>query len=459
MFELDESKINEILKKTKAPSERELELILEKAEKKKGLELEETASLLQLKRENKKQIESLFRTAGKVKNEIYGNRIVLFAPLYISDYCVNDCEYCGFHCRNKTLDRKRLTTKEISEETSQIIKMGHKRILLEAGEHPDTSIDYVCDAIRTIYETKIGNGEIRRVNVNIAATTAENYKKLKDAGIGTYQLFQETYHQETYKMLHSGPKADYKRQITAHERAFGAGIDDYGIGVLFGLYDYRFEVLSLLDHAKYMEKKYGVGPHTISVPRFCLAPGVAYSAQCPVSSFDFLKLIAAIRLSVPYTGMIISTRETAEIRANAFEIGISQTSAASRTSPNGYSKKQNPNTDVQFEIADERSVQEVVSSLMRQGHVPSFCTACYRSRRTGDAFMKLAKAGNINHMCRPNAILTFKEYLMDYADMGMKREGDALIEKEIGRIEDQDRKLETRNRLKRIEAGERDLFF
>jgi len=459
MFNLDESKINEILKNTSAPNERELEIILEKAEKKKGLELEETAALLRIESENKKQIDLLFRSAGKVKNEIYGNRIVLFAPLYISDQCVNDCEYCGFHCRNKEMERKRLNKDEIRKETEQIIRMGHKRILLEAGEHPDTSIDYVCNAIRTISQTKVSNGEIRRVNVNIAATTTENYSKLKDAGIGTYQLFQETYHRETYEALHkSGPKSDYKRQITAHERAFEAGIDDFGMGVLFGLYDYRFEVLSLLDHAKHMETKHGVGPHTISVPRFCPAPGVKYSARFPVSSFDFLKLIAIIRLSVPYTGMIISTRETAEIRAKAFEIGISQTSAASKASPLGYSSKV-PVSSSQFEISDERSVQEVVSSLIKQDHIPSFCTACYRSKRTGDAFMQLAKSGNIHHLCRPNAILTFKEFVIDYGNEQIRKEAEQLIENEIEKIESEERKLETRNRLKRIESGERDLFF
>ncbi len=471
MFSLDEEKISGILGSSKAPEENELKAILDKAELKHGLALEEAASLLQIC--SREQCDLLFSSAWKVKNEIYGNRLVLFAPLYISDQCVNDCEYCGFHCRNKALDRRRLTTEEIREETSQIIKMGHKRILLEAGEHPDTSIDYVCDAIKTIYDTKVkdgnesGNsGEIRRINVNIAATTTENYRKLKEAGIGTYQLFQETYHRETYKKLHkTGPKSDYNRQITAHERAFEAGIDDYGMGVLFGLYDYRFEILALLSHAKFMETNHGVGPHTISVPRFQPAPSVDYSARFPVSDFDFLKLIAIIRLSVPYTGMIISTRETPETRAKAFEIGISQTSAASRASPLGYSntkteiKNQNPKSNAQFEISDERSVQEVVSSIIKQDHIPSFCTACYRSKRTGDAFMQLAKTGNIHHLCRPNAILTFKEFVIDYGNEQIRNDGERLIEKEIEKITDQDRKLETRNRLKRIEQGERDLFF
>lgn len=450
---IDEKKIHDILDSTSSPGDERLEELLGKAMQKKGLSLEEAAELLSISED--KQLEKLFHAAGKVKEEIYGNRLVLFAPLYLSDYCMNDCEYCGFHSRNKGLIRKKLTMEEIREQTELIIRMGHKRILIEAGEHPDTPIDYVCDAIRTVYDTKVGNGEIRRVNVNIAATTVENYRKLKEVGIGTYQLFQETYHRGTYERLHKGPKADYQRQITAHERAFQAGIDDYGIGVLFGLYDYRFEVLSLLAHAKYLDGKHGVGPHTISIPRFKPAPSVDYSSGSPVSDSDFLKLIAVIRLSVPYTGMILSTREPPEIREKAFEIGISQTSAASKTSPGGYSTKENK----QFELSDQRPVDEVLQSMCRQGMLPSFCTACYRSKRTGEAFMKLAKTGNIHFLCHPNAILTFKEFLMDYASPKMKEIGEKTIAREVERIDDSERKDETKKRLKRIEQGERDLFF
>jgi len=453
MYSHDEGKIKRILGASEAPDERRLKAILEKAEMKKGLELEETALLLQVS--DKKRLSRIFRCAGKVKNEIYGNRLVLFAPLYISDYCVNDCEYCGFHCRNRELKRRKLSMAQIRRQAEIIIGMGHKRVLLECGEHPDTGIDYVCDAMRTIYSAKAGNGEIRRINVNVAATSTENYRKLKEAGIGTYQLFQETYHRETYERLHHGPKADYARQLHAHERAFEAGIDDYGMGVLFGLYDYRFEVLSLLSHAKYMDVKFGVGPHTISVPRFRPAQSVAFSPGFPASDTDFLKLIAVIRLSLPYTGMIISTRERSEMRARAFEIGISQTSAASKTSPGGYST----NANGQFETSDARSVDEVLRSVIKQGLIPSFCTACYRSKRTGGAFMKLAKTGKIHYLCRPNAILTFKEFLLDYAGPELRRDGESLIEREIERIGDQDRKLETHRRLKRIEKGERDLFF
>ncbi|MBD3210083.1 [FeFe] hydrogenase H-cluster radical SAM maturase HydG [Candidatus Micrarchaeota archaeon] len=450
---IDEKKIQNLVDSTPSPDERLLDKILAKAARKKGLSLEESAALLNM--HDEKQLRKLFDAAWKVKNEIYGNRLVLFAPLYLSDYCVNDCKYCGFHCSNRGLKRIRLTMEQIAEQTRLIIGMGHKRILVEAGEHPDNDIDYICDSIRTIYRTKAGNGEIRRVNVNIAATTGEDYRKLKEIGIGTYQLFQETYHRETYEKLHHGPKADYQRQITAHERAFRAGIDDYGIGVLFGLYDYRFEALSLLSHARYMDETHGVGPHTISVPRFRPAPSVDYRPEHPVSDQDFLKLIAAIRLSVPYTGMILSTREPPEIREKAFAMGISQTSAASKTSPGGYSTRQNR----QFELSDHRSVDEVLQGMCRQQMLPSFCTACYRSKRTGETFMKLAKEGNIHFLCHPNAILTFKEFLLDYASPEMKELGEKTIRTELERIEDEDRRNETKKRLKRIEKGERDLFF
>ena len=450
---INEDIIHNILASVQSPDDNRLSEILAKASGKKGLSMEETAELLAIN--NAAQLKRLFLAAGKVKNEIYGNRLVLFVPLYVSDYCINDCVYCGFHCSNRLLKRRRLSIEEIAEQTKLIIRLGHKRILFEAGEHPQTSIDYVCEAIRTIYNTKVGNGEIRRVNVNIAATSVENYGKLKQAGIGTYQLFQETYHRETYEKLHRGPKADYERQITAHGRAFEAGIDDYGIGVLFGLYDYRFEVLSLLAYIKHMENKCGVGPHTISVPRLRPAPSVVYKPEFPVSDQDFLKLIAVLRLAVPYTGMILSTREPPKLRQKAFEIGISQASAGSKASIGGYSKNEN----AQFELADHRPVDEVVRSVCKQGLLPSFCTACYRSKRTGENFMKLAKSGNINFLCRPNAILTFKEFLIDYASAETKEDGGKAITRELEKIDDAERKKETIKRLKKIEDGERDLFF
>lgn len=450
---IDEEKIHSVLDECRNPSPEQCGQAIRSAKELRGLGLEGAAMLLQAT--DRKTIKEIFSAAREVKERVYGSRLVFFAPLYISDYCVNDCAYCGFHCSNLMLGRKRLTMEEIAEQAGRIIRLGHKRILLEAGEHPEISIDYVCDAIRAIYGTKAGNGEIRRVNVNIAATSVENYRKLKQAGIGTYQLFQETYHRGTYGQLHKGPKADYDRQITAHGRAFEAGIDDYGMGVLFGLYDCRFEALSLLAHARHMENEYGVGPHTISVPRFRPAPSVAYAPKFPVSDQDFLRLIAVIRLALPYVGMILSTREPPNLRKKAFEIGISQASAGSRASAGGYSKNEN----VQFELADHRPVDEVVQSVCRQGLLPSFCTACYRSGRTGEYFMKFAKSGTIHNFCLPNALLTFKEYLIDYGNEKLNGLGERIIRKELEKIPDAGRRQETLRRLRAIENGKRDLYF
>lgn len=462
---VDEQKVYGILERTRNPSHNQIIKILNKAKEKKGLTLEEVGFLLNTADE--KLIQLMFDAAGKIKKDIYGERLVLFAPLYASSFCVNDCEYCGFHSRNKA-PRKKLTSKEIEEQVKLLIGMGHKRLLVEFGEDPtENPIDYVVGVIKAIYNTKsfckntstsnIISSEIRRVNVNIAATSVEDYKKLKSAGIGTYQLFQETYHQETYKLLHHGPKADYGRQLFAHNRAFEAGIDDLGIGVLFGLYNYKFEVLGLVSHAQYMEKTFGVGPHTISVPRWQPANGVGW--QKPphyVSDDELLKIISILRMAVPYTGMIISTRERPEIRAKAFEIGISQTSAASRTSPGGYGSGEKL---TQFNIADNRQVDEVIKSVLEQRLLPSFCTACYRNSRTGDAFMALAKTGEIQNLCRPNALLTFKEYLEDYAHGELKKLGESVLNTYLNEISDEKRKKETIAHLKRIEEGERDLYF
>jgi 2-iminoacetate synthase len=451
---VNEQEIREILEKTVKPSSEKISEILNKALKKKGLALEDVGCLLNA--ENPELIERMFKTAGRIKREIYGERLVLFAPLYVSSFCVNDCEYCGFHRRNPA-PRKKLTLKEVEEQVKILENMGHKRLLLEFGEHPANSIDYVVDVIRTIYNTRAGRGEIRRVNVNIAATTVENYRKLKAAGIGTYQLFQETYHKETYGKMHNGPKADYERQLFAHDRAFKAGIDDVGLGVLFGLYDYRFEVLALVSHAKYLDRKFGVGPHTFSVPRWQPAETVSWK-QPPhfVSENELLKIIAILRMAVPYTGMIISTRERPEIRTKAFEIGISQTSAASRTSPGGYGTKEEL---AQFSLSDHRPVDEVLKGILKQGLLPSFCTACYRKGRTGKLFMSLAKPGSIQNLCRPNGILTFKEYLEDYASEEVKELGMKIIGKYLKQISDSSIQKETQRRLERIENGERDLYF
>ncbi len=452
---VDDEELNRLLRERESPGAAEVEDILAKAALKKGLGLGDVAALVNAA--DPAQIEGMKAVAAKIKREIYGERVVFFAPLYISNHCVNDCSYCGFHSSNKG-HRKRLTLEEVAEQVKVLEDMGHKRLLLEFGEHPgENPIDYVVDVIRTVYATKSGKGEIRRVNVNIAATTVEDYRKLKAAGIGTYQLFQETYHRETYARMHKGPKADYERQLFAHDRAFEAGIDDVGLGALFGLSDWRYDVLGLVSHARYLDGRYGVGPHTFSVPRWQPANTVGWAKPPkPVSEDELLRIIAILRMAVPYTGMIISTRERAEIRKKAFEIGISQTSAASRTSPGGYGK---PQEDTQFRVADERTVEEVLSGIMRQGLLPSFCTACYRMGRTGKDFMDLAKPGDINKLCRPNAILTFKEYLMDYASAENRRLGEALIAKYLAEIKDDDVRAETERRLKRVEDGERDLYF
>ncbi len=450
---IDEEKIFSILEKTHKPSHEQVLKILNKASKKKGLNLEEVGYLI-----NAKDLltEKIFKTAGRIKKEIYGERLVLFAPLYVSNYCVNDCEYCGFHYRN-TAPRKKLTLEEVKEQVKILEDMGHKRLLLEFGEDPqENPIDYVIDVIKTIYNTKSKQGEIRRVNVNIAATTIEDYRKLKAAGIGTYQLFQETYHQETYVKLHKGPKADFERQLFAHNRAFKAGIDDIGLGVLFGLYDWKFEVLALVSHAQYLDKKFGVGPHTFSVPRFQPAETVNIKLPYQVSENELLKIIAILRMAVPYTGMIISTREGPEIRTKAFEIGISQTSSASRTSPGGYGKEE---TLEQFHLSDHRTINQFMESILKQNLLPSFCTACYRTGRTGKDFMDLAKPGDIQNFCRPNAILTFQEYLEDYATSKVKKIGEKVLNYYLEKIPSKKIKQKTKKRLEEIKKGKRDIYF
>jgi len=451
---INEKEIWEILEETKKPSSDIILDILKKASKKKGLTLKEVGFLLNT--EDPELIEKMFQASSKIKKEVYGERLVFFAPLYLSNFCVNDCEYCGFHRRNPA-PRKKLTLEEVKEQVKILIHMGHKRLLLEFGEHPiESPIDYVVDVIKTIYNTRFGKGEIRRVNVNIAATTVENYQKLKAAGIGTYQLFQETYHIETYEKLHDGPKADYERQLFAHERAMEAGIDDIGLGVLFGLFDYKFDTLSLVSHSQYLDRKYSVGPHTISVPRFQPAPTVDIDLPHKVSEEQLLKIISILRMAVPYTGMIITTRERPGIRAKAFEIGISQTSAASMTNPGGYGKEE---TVEQFSLQDHRTVDEVLESVLKQGLIPSFCTACYRLGRTGETIMKLLKSGKIHELCRPNAILTFKEYLEDYASNEVKELGLKIIDRYLKQISDDNIQKETQTRLERIKNGERDLYF
>lgn len=452
---IDEKIIRDILDTTKNPPKETVAAILKKARNKKGLDLKETGALVNLTDPGLRR--ELFDTAGRIKNEIYGERLVFFAPLYISDFCVNDCAYCNFHKSNATFERRRLTLDEIEEQTRFLINMGHKRILLECGEDPlNNDIDYVVKAMDKIYSVKTDKGNIRRINVNVAATGVENYRKLKAANIGTYQLFQETYHRQTYEKLHSGPKADYLRQITAHERAFEAKIDDVGLGALFGLYDWRFEVLGLVSHAQYLDKKYNIGPHTISVPRLQYAPTVDLNSPYKVSDEEFLQLIAVLRISVPYTGMIITTRERPEIRTEAFKIGISQASAASNTTTGGYGK---PDSQPQFEIQDERRLEEVIKSAVDDGFLPSFCTACYRRGRTGETFMSLSKPGEIHKFCRSNGLLTFAEYLRDFTNDGFHKKGEALIKFYLDKIEDKALREETERRLDEIKTGGRDLYF
>ncbi len=381
--------------------------------------------------------EEIFRLAEEIKMAFYGNRIVMFAPLYLSNYCVNGCVYCPYHAKNKTIPRKKLTQEEVKAEVIALQDMGHKRLAIEAGEDPvNNPIEYILECIKTIYSVHHKNGDIRRVNVNIAATTVENYRKLKDAGIGTYILFQETYHKESYETLHpTGPKHDYCYHTEAMDRAMEGGIDDVGLGVLFGLELYRYEFAGLLMHAEHLEAVHGVGPHTISVPRIKRADDIDLSVfDNGISDEIFTKLIACIRLAVPYTGMIISTRESEEVRRKALQVGISQISGASRTSVGGYTEEIRPTDTEQFDVSDQRTLDEVVRWLMEMGFIPSFCTACYREGRTGDRFMSLCKSGQILNCCHPNALMTLSEFLEDYASEETKLIGYRMIDEELRKI-------------------------
>lgn len=434
--------------------------IIEKAKLRKGLTHREASVLLAC--ENKDKTKEIYDLAERIKKDFYGNRIVMFAPLYLSNYCINGCLYCPYHLKNKHIARKKLTQEEIAKEVIALQDMGHKRLAIEAGEDPvNNPIEYILDCIKTIYSIKHKNGAIRRVNVNIAATTVENYKKLKDAGIGTYILFQETYHKESYEMLHpTGPKHNYAYHTEAMDRAMQAGIDDVGIGVLFGLDKYRYEFAGLLMHAEHLEAVHGVGPHTISVPRVKPADDIDPTEfDNSLSDEMFCKIAALIRISVPYTGMIISTRETPEIRKQIIRLGVSQISGGSRTSVGGYCEEERPHDTEQFDVSDNRTLDEVVNWLMREGYIPSFCTACYRKGRTGDRFMSLCKAGQIQNCCHPNALMTLKEFLMDYASDDTKAIGEAMIEKEIDNIGKDKVKDIVRERLVKIENGERDFRF
>ncbi|NLM72732.1 MAG: [FeFe] hydrogenase H-cluster radical SAM maturase HydG [Clostridiaceae bacterium] len=439
-----------------------IESILERASTCKGLTHREAAVLLDCELEDLNS--RIYELANEIKHRIYGNRIVMFAPLYLSNYCVNGCIYCPYHYKNKHMKRKKLSQEDIRREVIALQDMGHKRLALEAGEDPvNNPIEYILESIDTIYSIKHKNGAIRRVNVNIAATTVENYRRLKEAGIGTYILFQETYNKKAYEELHpTGPKHNYAYHTEAMDRAMEGGIDDVGLGVLFGLNLYRYDLVGLLMHAEHLEAVYGVGPHTISVPRLRPADdGINpedFSNAVPDKIFE--KIIAVIRLAVPYTGMIISTRESKNMRKRAIELGVSQISGASRTSVGGYvePEEEDENT-AQFDISDNRTLDQVVSWLFDLGCVPSFCTACYREGRTGDRFMRLAKTGQIQNCCHPNALMTLKEYLEDYASPETKRKGEELIAKEVLKVPNEKVRSLLIDHLKNIEEGKRDFRF
>ncbi|MBR1617833.1 [bacterium] len=421
----------------------------------------EEASLL-LACEDKTILNKIFDLASEIKQAFYGNRIVIFAPLYLSNYCVNGCVYCPYHNQNKTIPRKKLTQEEVKAEVIALQDMGHKRLAIESGEDAKNNpIEYILDCIKTIYSIKHKNGAIRRVNVNIAATTVENYRKLKEAGIGTYILFQETYHKESYEKLHpTGPKSNYSYHTEAMDRAMQGGIDDVGLGVLFGLERYRYEFAGLLMHAEHLEAVYGVGPHTISVPRVKHADDIDPSAfDNGIDDETFAKIVALTRIAVPYTGIIISTRESQEVREKVIKLGVSQVSGASRTSVGGYTQVERPHDTEQFDVSDNRTLDEIVNWLIKMDYIPSFCTACYREGRTGDRFMSLCKTGAIQNCCQPNALITLKEFLQDYASTETKKAGEKLIERELEKVKNQKVREILAKNLEKIEKGERDFRF
>jgi len=460
---IDPAGISRSLDEAKPPDAVRLAELLAKARECKGLGRDEVAELV--KTTDPAGIEALFDTATQVKRRIYGDRVVLFAPLYVSNYCVGNCVYCAFRSDNTELERRALCPDEVSHEVNWLITHGYKRLLLVFGENPGFGdpVEMMTAAVEAVYRTKVGHGEIRRVNINAAPLSYEDFCRLKPAGIGTYQVFQETYHQPTYEWAHPcGPKADMNWRLTVWDRCFPSGIDDMGLGVLFGLYDWRWDLLALLDHAAYLDRTYRVGPHTISVPRMEPAFGAPVSVDppAPVNDDDFRKIVAIIRLAVPYTGMILSTRETPEMRQECMRLGVSQISAGSRVSPGGYTEE-HPDLEeaAQFAVGDHRPLDQIMHDLCRLGYLPSFCTACYRSGRTGADFMALAKPGTISQFCLPNAVLTFKEYLIDYASEETRKAGERVIQEHLAGIENEAIKKQTIERLARMDAGERDAYF
>ncbi|WP_278505303.1 [FeFe] hydrogenase H-cluster radical SAM maturase HydG [Phocaeicola barnesiae] len=435
--------------------------LIEKARACKGLNHRDAAVLLEC--DDPELLEEIFTLAREIKQKFYGNRIVMFAPLYLSNYCVNGCVYCPYHAKNKTIARKKLSQEEIRQEVIALQDMGHKRLALEAGEDPIRNpIEYILESIQTIYSIKHKNGAIRRVNVNIAATTVENYRRLHEAGIGTYILFQETYHKENYEKLHPrGPKSNYAYHTEAMDRAMQGGIDDVGIGVLFGLNTYRYDFVGLLMHTEHLEATYGVGPHTISVPRICSADDIdAHDFQNAISDEVFQKIVAVIRIAVPYTGMIISTRESQASREKVLELGVSQISGGSKTSVGGYATPEIPEENsAQFDVSDTRTLDEIVAWLLKLGYIPSFCTACYREGRTGDRFMSLVKTGQIANCCAPNALMTLQEYLEDYASPKTRELGVRIIQEQMEKIPNPAIRRRALENLSAITQGKRDFRF
>jgi len=456
---IDDGKLEEILAEAK-PTEEKIEQIINKSLNKERLSLEETATLLQA--DKPEWIERIFKGAEELKNKVYGDRIVLFAPLYVGNKCINNCEYCGFKASNTEIDRCTLTIKELQEEVKAMEKKGQKRSILVYGESPDYDADFIAKTVEAVYDTREDKGEIRRVNINAAPLDVEGYKKLKEVGIGTYQIFQETYHHETYqKVHHSGPKKDFEWRVTGLDRAMEAGIDDVGIGVLFGLYDWKYEVMGLLEHTIHLEEKYNVGPHTISFPRLKEASNVSIDDKHFVNDQELKRIIAILRLAVPYTGLILTAREDAKLRREAIKLGVSQIDAGTKIEINGYADaddEQDINRE-QFMIGDSRSLDDVIYELLSDGYIPSFCTACYRLGRTGEHFMEFAIPGFIKRYCGPNALLTFKEYLEDYASKKTKEVGEKLIQEKLAEIEDEKTKEKIEAKLGEIEDEKRDLYF
>ena len=454
---IDHEYIERILDEAKSATKEDIQNILEKAKKRNGLSHEDIAVLLQA---DDKNLKEMYKIAGDIKNSIYGKRVVIFAPLYVSNYCVNNCVYCGYQ-RCNSFKRRKLTQEEVKDEVKILEKMGHKRLALELGEDPvNAPIDYVLECLDTIYKTQNSNGEIRRVNVNIAATTVENYRKLKKANIGTYILFQETYHKPTYDKMHpKSIKGDYNYHLTAFDRAMEAGIDDVGGGVLFGLSDPKFEVLALMMHNEHLEEKFGVGFHTVSFPRLKKAKGMDLESFPNLLDDNmFKKIVAITRIAIPFTGIIMSTRESAEMRRELLKYGVSQVSAGSSTGVGGYKEREEGKEDEQSKTSDERTPLEVLKSLLDDGYIPSYCTACYRKGRTGERFMKLAKSGNIQYVCEPNAMMTLMEFALDYGDKEILEKSETLIKNEINNIKRDDVRELVKNNLEKLKKGERDLY-